>query len=142
MANEHLMPTDERLAQVGHDVPSRISYVTGDVTEDGSAILLRVETERDGRVQLSLPTVDLQHLVTLLLMLSGKAALKGKFAATSETFWTKPMPLHGVSLGVDDDKAILTVEVGASILSFALSAASMAEIGRTALALTATSPTN
>jgi hypothetical protein len=142
MANEDLMPADERMAQVGHDVPRQVSYVTGDVTEDGSSILLHVETERNGRVQLVLPTVDLQHLVTLLLTLSGKAALNGKFAATSETFWTKPVPLHGVSLGVDEDKAVLTVEVGASILSFALSTASMAEIGRTALVLTAPAPAN
>jgi hypothetical protein len=63
-----------------------VAYVTGDVSDDGSAILLRVETERRGHVDLSLATVDLQHLVTLLLILGGKAALRGRFAAFSETF--------------------------------------------------------
>jgi hypothetical protein len=46
----------------------QVSYVTGDVTADGASILLRVGTERDGHVDLALPTVDLQHLVTLLLI--------------------------------------------------------------------------
>ena len=126
----------------GRQPPFQVSYVTGDVTADGGTIVLRVETERNGPVQLSLPTVDLQQLVTLLLILSGKAALRGKFAATSETFWTKPVPLHGVSVGVDDDRAILTLEVGASILSFSLSAGCLSEIGRTALVLTAPSPSH
>ena len=41
-----------------------------------------------------------------------------------------------------DERMALTVEVGASILSFALSAGCLAEIGRTALSLTASSPAN
>jgi hypothetical protein len=66
--------------------PHRISYVTGDVTADGSTIQLRVQTENDGAINLALPTVDLPHLVTLLLLLGGKAAVNGRFAASSETF--------------------------------------------------------
>ena len=112
-----------------------VSYVTGDVSGDGSAILLGVETERHGRVNLSFLTVDLQHLVTLLLMLGGKAALRGRFAAFSETFQAPPLPLHGVSLGLDENEGVLTVEVGATVLSFSLSPGSMAEIGRTILEL-------
>jgi hypothetical protein len=88
----------------------QISFVTGGVSDDGSAIRLRVQTERDGLINLSLPTVDLQHLVTLLLQLGGKAAANGSFEASSETFWTRPLPLHGVSLCVDDNKAVMTVE--------------------------------
>jgi hypothetical protein len=118
----------------------QVSYVTGDVTADGSAILLRVETEEEGPIDLSFPTVDLQHLVTLLLMLGGKAAVNGRFAAFSETFQTQPLPLHGVSLGVENDnQGVLTVEVGAAILSFSLPRSSMAEIGRTILTLTGSS---
>lgn len=118
----------------------QVSYVTGDVTADGSAILLRVETEEDGPIDLSFPTVDLQHLVTLLLMLGGKAAVNGRFAAFSETFQTQPLPLHGVSLGVENDnQGVLTVEVGAAILSFSLPRSSMAEMGRTILTLTGSS---
>lgn len=63
-------------------------------------------------------------------------ALNGRFAANSETFWPKPMPLPGVSLGVDGGDAVLTVEVGASVLSFSLSKRSMAEIGQTIFDLT------
>lgn len=115
----------------------QVSYVTGDVTADGSAILLRVETEREGHVDLSFPTVDLQHLVTLLLILGGKAAVNGRFAAFSETFQAQPLPLHGVSLGIEEnDQGVLTVEVGAAILSFSLPRSSMAEIGRTIMGLT------
>jgi hypothetical protein len=120
----------------------QISFVTGDVMEDGSSIRLRVQTERDGVINLALPTCDLQHLVTLLLTLGGKAAVNGQFAASSETFWTKPLPLHGVSLGVDDDQAVMTVEVGASILSFSLTAGSMSEIARTMLTITAPRQSN
>ena len=113
----------------------QVSYVTGDVSTDGSAILLRVETERHGQVDLSFPTVDLQHLVTLLLILGGKAAVRGRFAAFSETFQAPPLPLHGVSLGLEQNEGVLTIEVGATVLSFSLSRGSMAEIGRTILEL-------
>lgn len=114
-----------------------VSYVTGDVSGDGSRILLRVETENHGPVDLSFPTVDLQHLVTLLLILGGKAAVRGKFAAFSETFQARPLPLHGVSLGIDEDEGVLTLEVGATVLSFSLSQGSMVEIGRAIRELTA-----
>ena len=116
----------------------QVSYVTGDVSADGSAILLRVETERHGQVDLSFPTVDLQHLVTLLLILGGKAAVRGRFAAFSETFQAPPLPLHGVSLGLEQNEGVLTIEVGATVLSFSLSRGSMAEIGRTILELDST----
>lgn len=117
-----------------------VSYVTGDVSDDGRAILLRVETERRGRVDLSFPTVDLQHLVTLLLILGGKAALRGRYAAFSETFQAQPLPLHGVSLGLEENEGVLTVEVGATILSFSLSRRSLAEIGRAIIDLQAEQP--
>jgi len=121
----------------------QVSYVTGDVSPDGSAILLRVETEHDGPVDLSFPTVDLQHLVTLLLVLGGKAAVNGRFAAFGETFEAQPLPLHGVSLGVEEnDRGVLTVEVGAAILSFSLPRSSMMEMGRTILDLTRMSAAN
>ena len=101
----------------------QVSYVTGDVSPDGSTILLRVETEHDGPVDLSFPTVDLQHLVTLLLILGGKAAVNGRFAAFSETFQAQPLPLHGVSLGVEEnDRGVLTVEVGAAMRQAGVSA--------------------
>lgn len=119
-----------------------ISYVTGDVSPDGGTILLRVETEHDGEVDLSFPTVDLQHLVTLLLILGGKADGRGKFAAFSETFQPTPLPLHGVSIGLENDKdGVLTVEIGAAVLSFSLSRHSMAEIGRTILTLSTSAST-
>lgn len=121
----------------------QVSYVTGDVTPDGTALLLRIETERGGPVDLSFPTVDLQHLVTLLLVLGGKAAVNGRFAAFSETFQAQPLPLHGVSLGVEEnDRGVLTLEVGATVLSFSLPRHSMAEMGRTILDLTRVSPAN
>ncbi len=121
----------------------QVSYVTGDVTPDGTALLLRIETERGGPVDLSFPTVDLQHLVTLLLVLGGKAAVNGRFAAFSETFQAQPLPLHGVSLGIEEnDRGVLTLEVGATILSFSLPRHSMAEMGRTILDLTRVSSAN
>lgn len=113
-----------------------VSYVTGDVSADGGTILLRVETESHGALDLSFQTVDLQHLVTLLLILGGKAAVRGRFAAFSETFQAQPLPLHGVSLGIDDAEGVLTLEVGATVLSFSLSPASMVEIGRAIRKLT------
>ena len=45
------------------------------------------------------------------------------------------LPLHGVTLGLDENQGVLTVEVGATVLSFSLSRGSMAEIGRTILDL-------
>lgn len=126
---------------VGERDQRQVSYVTGDVTSDGRSILLRVRTERGGPVDLSLATVDLQPLVTLLLVLGGKAAVNGRFAAFSETFQAQPLPLHGVSLGIEeDDQGVLTVEVGAAVLSFSLPRHSLAEIGRTILDMTGASP--
>jgi hypothetical protein len=119
----------------------QVSYVTGEVTSDGRELLLNVETERDGRIELAFPTVDLQNLLTLLLILGGKAAVNGRFAAFSETYQAQPLPLHGVSLGLEgDDKGVLTVEVGATVLSFSLPRESLAEIGRTILAMTEDRP--
>jgi hypothetical protein len=43
--------------------------------------------------------------------------------------------LHGLSLGLEEDRGVLTVEVGAAVLSFSLSRRSMAEIGRSIMAL-------
>lgn len=117
-------------------VGTPISYVTGDVSPDGATIELRVARERGGPIDLSFPTVDLQHAVTLLLMLGGKAAIKGRFAASGETFQAPPLPLHGVSLGVDGRESVLTLEVGATVLSFSLTADCLAEIGRTIVDLT------
>jgi hypothetical protein len=114
-----------------------VSFITGEVTKDGSSILLRVQTEHDGCVNFRVPTVDLQHIVTLLLLLGGKAALNGRFSASSETFWTRPLPMHGATISVDEDTAVLTIEVGAAVLSFSLTPACMAEIGRTIMTLTA-----
>ena len=128
---------NERPVESSQDGFASVSFVTGEVTKDGSSILLRVQTERGDRVNLSVPTVDLQHIITLLLLLGGKAALNGRFAASSETFWARPLPLHGVTLGVDEDTAVLTVEVGATVLSFSLTAGCMAEIGRAIMTLTA-----
>lgn len=140
MSNERAGENDGSPAEAG---PFReVSYVTGDVTADGSEVLLTFRTERGEAVHLTVPTVDLQHLITLLLLLGGKAAMNGRFAASSETFWARPLPLHGVSLGVEDNNAILTVEVGAAVLSFSLTAGCMAEIGRTILTLTAANPPN
>ena len=116
---------------------AQLSYVTGDVSPDGATIELHVAREQGGPIDLSFPTVDLQHVVTLLLMLGGKAAIKGRFAASSETFQAPPLPLHGVSLGVDGRESVLTVEVGATVLSFSLTADCLGEIGRTILSLTA-----
>jgi hypothetical protein len=132
----------ERTAADSQDRFDSVSFVTGEVTKDGRSILLRVQTEHGERVNLSVPTVDLQHVITLLLLLGGKAALNGQFAASSETFWARPLPLHGVTLGVDDDTAVLTIEVGATVLSFSLTAGSMAEIGRTIMTLTAPDQAN
>ena len=115
-----------------------VSYVTGEVSTDGARILLRIETEDGEHVDLAFPTIDLQPLVTLLLHLGRRAAQQGRYVAYSETFQGAPMPLHGVSLDMEpDDRGVLNVEVGATVLSFSLSRLSMAEMGRTLLALTA-----
>ena len=87
--------------------------------------------------ELAFRTLDPQNLLTLLLILGGNAAVKGKFAAFSESYHPQPLPLHGVSLGLDEDeKSVLTVEIGAAVLSFSLPCASMAKIGRTNLGMT------
>ena len=78
--------------------------------------------------------------MTLLLILGGKAAIRGRYAAFSETFQAQPLPLHGVSLGLDENEGVLTVEVGATVLSFSLSRGSMAEIGRAIVDLQAAQP--
>lgn len=114
-----------------------LSYVTGDVSPDGREILLRLQTERHGTLDVALPTVDLQPLLGLLLMLGGKAALRGRWAASGETFAAPPLPLHGASVGIDGGRGVLTVEIGAAVLAFSLPRASLAELGRAIAALAA-----
>lgn len=93
---------------------------------------------QDGQVQLSFPTIDLQHVVTLLLMLGGKAATRGKFAAVSETYQPEALPLHGASIGIEENgEGVLTVELGATVLSFSMPRSSMEEIGRTMMTMSA-----
>ncbi len=129
--------TNQPPAKDKQETSACVSFITGEVAKDGSSIFLRVQTEQDGCVNLRVPTVDLQHIVTLLLLLGGKAALNGRFSASSETFWTRPLPMHGATISVDEDTAVLTVEVGAAVLSFSLTPGCMAEIGRTIMTLTA-----
>jgi hypothetical protein len=45
-----------------------------------------------------------------------------------------------VSLGLEENEGVLTIEVGATVLSFSLSRGSMAEIGRAILELESTPP--
>jgi hypothetical protein len=40
-----------------------MSFVDGDVTEDGCGILLHVQPKKNGPINLTLPTVDLQYLL-------------------------------------------------------------------------------
>lgn len=67
--------------------------------------------------------------------------MNGRFASFSDTYQAQPLPLHGVSFGIGPDgKGVLTVEVGAAVLAFSLPRDSMAEIGRTILAMTKVCP--
>src|SRR5262245_28068860 len=113
------------------DRPLSVSYVSGDVTSDGERIVLRIETAEAEPIDLAVGTDDIQHLVTLLLLLADKAATIARPPRAPEDLEAIPVPLRGLSLAESDDgQTLLALEIGGTTIAVSLPADVLVDVGR------------
>jgi hypothetical protein len=113
------------------DGSQTVTFVSGDVDSSGQSIALRIEVDATPEpIDLHLPTGDLTHLVSLLLLLGTKVPRRALRHGLTDTVEALPLPLRGASLGTSDDgEQLLLFDVGATVLAFSLPAD---QIGRSA----------
>jgi hypothetical protein len=117
------------------DGSQTVTFVSGDVDASGQSIQLRIEVDAQlDPIDLSLPTGDLTHLVSLLLLLGTKIPRRSSQQGLPDT--VEALPLRGASLGTSDDgEQLLLFDVGATILAFRLPTDQIGEIGRALLTM-------
>ena len=109
-----------------------VRYVSGDWNAVLGRVCLRIEgdTVEEPRDLLLAPE-DVQPLVMLLLMLSGKVGVRQP--PVSDEVQVVPLPLDSVGLG----EIVLRVVIGETALAFALSQGMSRELGRALMTLSA-----
>ena len=109
-----------------------VRYVSGDWNAVLGRVCLRIEgdTVEEPRDLLLAPE-DVQPLVVLLLMLSGKVGVRQP--PVSDEVQVVPLPLDSVGLG----EIVLRVVIGETALAFALSQGMSRELGRALMTLSA-----
>ena len=109
-----------------------VRYVSGDWNAVLGRVCLRIEgdTVEEPRDLLLAPE-DVQPLVVLLLMLSGKVGVRRP--PVSGEVQVVPLPLDSVGLG----EIVLRVVIGETALAFALSQGMSRELGRALMTLSA-----
>ena len=114
-----------------------VTLVSGDVDATGHNIQLRIEVDTASNpIDLRLPTGDLAHLVSLLLLLGTKVPQRSLQHGLPDMVEALPLPLRGASLGTSDDgEQLLLFDVGATVLAFSLPTDQIADIGRALLAM-------
>jgi hypothetical protein len=112
-----------------------VTFVSGDIDATGHNIQLRIEVDTAcNPIDLCLPTGDLAHLVSLLLLLGTKVPQRSQQHGLPDT--VEALPLRGASLGTSDDgEQLLLFDVGATVLAFSLPTDQIADIGRALLAM-------
>jgi hypothetical protein len=120
------MPLDE-------DVFPVVAHAEGAISEDGRAVLCRLQTIEHGPVHLGLRLVDVHDFVTFLLRLVGQSPVR----AAARTV-CQPIPVSGISAGeLEDGNGCLGVEIGGGELIFEMPNSALSEIGRTLLTASA-----
>ena len=111
-------------------------YVSGDWNAVLGRVCLRIEgdTVEEPRDLLLAPE-DVQPLVMLLLMLSGKVGVRRP--QVSGEVQVVPLPLDSVGLGEIEGGIVLRVVIGETALAFALSQGMSRELGRALMTLSA-----
>ena len=113
-----------------------VRYVSGDWNAVLGRVCLRIEgdTVEEPRDLLLAPE-DVQPLVMLLLMLSGKVGVRQP--PVSGEVQVVPLPLDSVGLGEIEGGIVLRVVIGETALAFALSQGMSRELGRALMTLSA-----
>ena len=113
------------------DRPLSVSYVSGDVTSDGGRIVLRIETAEAEPIDLTVATDDIQHLVTLLLLLADKSAAITRPLPVPADLEAIPVPLRGLSLAESEDgQILLALQIGGTTIAVSLPAEALVDVGR------------
>jgi hypothetical protein len=116
-----------------------VRQVSGEWNRAQGLVRLRIEADNVDQPQdVLIAPEDLQALVRLLLVLSGKAGLEAEFAPPTEARTIQPLPLDSVALGeTDDGGTVLELNVGQTALAFFLPTSACTKLGQTLLAVSA-----
>ncbi len=126
---------DETCTESG---PPFVTDVLGDVAPNGDAIGLRIGRGDREPVDIYLRTEDVQHIVSIMLVLSCEAQRRRPAEPDAPPAGAVPVPLSAINIGQDDrQQTFMILEVGATSLMFGLSPAALEEVGQTLLALSA-----
>jgi len=139
------------LADIAHTHKSRepsmtqskvVRYVSGDWNPARSLVRLRLEAEPAGEHQdFLIAPRDVQPLVVLLLMLSGKVGAEPPREPEDDSQQMVPLHLTSVGLGqTEDGEIVLQLHVGATALAFILSPGMTRALGQALMTLSAPSP--
>jgi hypothetical protein len=110
-----------------------VSYAEGTRSEDGLAVLCKMQTVGHGPMHLGLRIVDVHDFVTLLLRLVGQSSVGSAVQSVCQ-----PIPVSGISAGeLEDGNGCLGVTVGGRELVFEMPTSAISEIGRTLLTASA-----
>jgi hypothetical protein len=123
--------------------PPFVIDVFGEVAPNGNAIGLRIQRSEQGPVDICLRIEDVQHIVSILLVLSCEAKrLQPPPEFDTPPSETIPLPLSAINVGQDDhEQTFLMLEVGATSLMVGLPPAAVEEVAQTLLALSARAST-
>jgi hypothetical protein len=112
-----------------------VATAQGAVSEDGRAVLIRIETVEYGMVGFALKLRDVHDFVTFLLRLVPPA--DGSDSAEERAY--QPIPISGISAGeLEDGNGCLGVTIGGRDLVFEMPLSAINEIGRTLMTASAT----
>jgi hypothetical protein len=119
--------------------PPFILDVVGEVALNGEAVGLRIQRSAEGPIDLSLRIADVQHLIGILLALSCEAKRRQPpTEIDAPPAAAIPLPVSAINVGqTDEGQTFLMLEIGTTSLVFAVPQSTLAEVGRTLLALSA-----
>jgi len=119
--------------------PPFVTEVCGEVAPDGKAIGLRIQRSEQGPIDLCLRIQDVQHLVSIMLVLSCEAKrLQPPTESDAPPNGTVLLPLSAINVGQDDhEQTFLMLEVGAASLTFGVAPSVLEQVGQMLIALSA-----
>jgi hypothetical protein len=119
------------------DLPFVID-VFGEVAPTGDAIGLRIRRSEQDPVDIYLRIEDVQHIVSIMLVLSCEAHRLRPVEPDAPAADAIPVPLSAINIGQDDHRqTFMMLEVGVTSLMFGLPSEALEEVGQALLALSA-----
>ena len=114
-----------------------VRYVSGDRNPARGQVRLRVEADQvDDPQDFLIAPADVQPLIVLLLMLSGKVGARRPREPAEQTRQMVPLHLDSVGLGeAEDGKLVLQLIIGETELAFVLSPGMSRDLGHALMTL-------